>query len=243
MERLQKVIAQAGVCSRRKAEELIKRGRVRVNGEVVTELGTKVSSRDRIEVNGEQLEKENLVYYVLYKPKGTICSVKDEKDRPTVMDYLPKGHRIFPVGRLDFDTSGVLLATNDGEFTNKMIHPRYHVPKTYVINLQGILTPEDIHRLKEGLVTEDAAYQPARVRILQKDYTRDRMSLELTILEGKNHQVKKMMEALGHEVRKLHRKSFGPVTVEGLKPGENRPLKPYEQKQLLALSEKGENQE
>ena len=237
MERLQKVIAQSGVCSRRKAEELIRRGRVRVNGEVVTELGTKVSPKDFIEVNGKQLEKEDFVYYVLYKPKGTICSVKDEKGRPTVMDYLPKGHRIFPVGRLDFDTSGVLLATNDGDFTNKMIHPRYHVPKTYVINLQGMLTSEDIHRLKEGLVTKEETYQPARVKILQKDYTRDRMGLELTILEGKNHQVKKMMEALGHQVRKLHRKSFGPITVEGLRPGENRRLKPYELKQLLRLRE------
>lgn len=239
MERLQKVIAQAGVCSRRKAEALIARGRVRVNGQVVTEPGTKVSGNDTIEVNGQKLDKEEKVYYLLNKPKGTICSVKDEKDRQTVLDYLPSDRRIYPVGRLDFDTSGVLLLTNDGDFTNKMIHPRYHVPKTYTINLQGMLSGDDIRRLKEGLVTKEDTYQPAGVRILQKDYTRNRMILELTIKEGKNHQVKKMMEALGHEVRRLNRKSFGPLNAEGMKPGEYRRLKPHEVKQLLKLAAEG----
>ena len=133
MERLQKVIAQAGVCSRRKAEALIARGRVRVNGKVVTEPGTKVSGSDAIEVNGKVLDKEDKVYYLMNKPKGTICSVSDDKERKTVLDYLPKDKRIYPVGRLDFDTSGILLLTNDGVFTNRMIHPRYHVPKTYKI--------------------------------------------------------------------------------------------------------------
>lgn len=242
MERLQKVIAQAGVCSRRKAEALIARGRVRVNGEVVTEPGTKVSGNDFIEVNGQKLDKEDKVYYLLNKPKGTICSVSDDKDRKTVLDYLPKKHRIYPVGRLDFDTSGILLLTNDGDFTNRMIHPRYHVPKTYTINLQGMLTEEDLQRLKSGLKTKTETYQPARVRILQKDYTRDRMILELTIREGKNHQVKNMMEALGHEVRRLNRKSFGPLTAQGLKPGEYRVLKPYEVKQLLKLASDGETE-
>ncbi|WP_304533518.1 pseudouridine synthase, partial [Faecalibaculum rodentium] len=202
MERLQKVIAQAGICSRRKAEALIARGRVRVNGEVITEPGTKVSGSDTIEVNGQKLDKEEKVYYLMNKPKGTICSVSDDKDRKTVLDYLPKDRRIYPVGRLDFDTSGILLLTNDGEFTNRMIHPRYHIPKTYTINLQGMLSPEDVQTLKSGLKTKTETYLPARVRILQKDYTRDRMILELTISEGKNHQVKNMMEALGCEVRR-----------------------------------------
>ena len=241
MERLQKVIAKAGICSRRKAEELIARGRVRVNGEVVTEPGTKVSGKDTVEVNGKVLEREENVYYVLYKPKGTICSVKDDKGRPTVMDLLPADKRIYPVGRLDYDTSGVLLVTNDGDFTNRMIHPRYHVPKTYVVNLQGMLEPEDIKRLKKGLETKDETYQPARVKIIQKDYTRERMIIEQTILEGKNHQVKKMMEALGAQVRRLHRKSFGPVTADDMKPGQFRPLKPYERKELLRLADEGEN--
>ncbi|WP_294730914.1 pseudouridine synthase [uncultured Faecalibaculum sp.] len=240
MERLQKVIAQAGVCSRRKAEALIARGRVRVNGKVVTEPGTKVSGSDAIEVNGKVLDKEDKVYYLMNKPKGTICSVSDDKERKTVLDYLPKDKRIYPVGRLDFDTSGILLLTNDGEFTNRMIHPRYHVPKTYTINLQGMLTPEDIQRLKTGLKTRDESYQPAKVRILQKDYTRDRMILELTISEGKNHQVKNMMEALGHEVRKLNRKSFGPLSAEGMKPGEYRVLKRHEIRELLRLAAEGE---
>lgn len=243
MERLQKVIAQAGVCSRRKAEALIARGRVRVNGQVVTEPGTKVAGNDQIEVNGKLLDKEDKVYYLLNKPKGTICSASDEKDRPTVLDYLPRGRRIYPVGRLDYDTSGVLILTNDGNFTNRMIHPRYHVPKTYTINLQGMLDGEDIARLKAGLVSAEETYQPARVKIIQKDYTRNRMIVELTISEGKNHQVKKMMEALGHEVRRLSRKSFGPLTVEGMKPGEYRVLKPHEVKQLLRLAAEGQKEE
>lgn len=240
MERLQKVIAQAGICSRRKAEALIARGRVRVNGEVITEPGTKVSGSDTIEVNGQKLDKEEKVYYLMNKPKGTICSVSDDKDRKTVLDYLPKDRRIYPVGRLDYDTSGILLLTNDGEFTNRMIHPRYHIPKTYTINLQGMLSPEDVQTLKSGLKTKTETYQPARVRILQKDYTRDRMILELTISEGKNHQVKNMMEALGCEVRRLNRKSFGPLTAEGLKPGEYRRLKPREVKELVRLASSAE---
>jgi 23S rRNA pseudouridine2605 synthase len=242
MERLQKVIAQAGVCSRRKAEELITRGRVRVNGQVVTELGTKVSGNDVVEVNGRQLDKEDKVYYVLNKPKGTICSVKDEKDRQTVLDYVPKDKRIYPVGRLDFDTSGILLLTNDGAFTNAMIHPRHHIPKTYVVNLQGMLTEEQLKALRQGLQTEEETYLPAKVKIKQKDYTRNRMIFELTIVEGKNHQVKKMMEALGHEVRRLHRKSFGGITADDLKPGQYRRLKPMEVKTLSRMAQEGEEQ-
>lgn len=242
MERLQKVIAQAGICSRRKAEELILEGKVKVNGKVVTELGTKVAGNDEISVNNKPLLKENTVYYLMNKPKGTICSVKDEKGRKTVLDYAPKGERIYPVGRLDYDTSGALLLTNDGKFTNMMVHPRYHLPKTYLVNVQGMLTGEDIHRLRNGLQTKYETYQPARVHIIQKDYTRDRMLLELTIYEGKNHQVKNMMEALGLQVRKLHRKEFGNISADDLKPGQYRRLKPYELKQLKKLSREGEKE-
>ncbi len=238
MERLQKVIAQAGICSRRKAEELIQAGKVKVNGAIVRTLGTKVSGNDEISVNGQNLFKEEKVYYVINKPKGTICSVHDDKDRKTVLDYLPKGTRIYPVGRLDYDTSGVLLVTNDGNFTNMMIHPKYQLPKTYIINLQGMLSGEDIYRLKMGLKTRHEKYAPAKVSIRQKDYTRDRMIVELTIHEGKNHQVKNMMEALGHQVRRLHRSRFGFITDEGLQPGEYRRLKPVEIKKLKAMSSK-----
>ena len=212
MERLQKVIAQAGICSRRKAEELILDGKVKVNGEVCDVLGTKVSNQDIIEVNGNMISKEEKVYYIMNKPKGCLCTSSDDKGRKTVLDYMPKNERIFSVGRLDYDTSGVLLLTNDGEFCNHMIHPRYHLEKTYVVNLQGILTEEDIKQLRK-----------------------------LTISEGKNHQVKNMMLALGHEVRRLHRVKFAFLDVKDLRAGEYRRLKPYEIKQLNRLAMEGEN--
>lgn len=239
MERLQKVIAQSGYCSRRKAEELILKGKVKVNGKVVDELGTKVARSDEISVSGQVLEKENRVYYVLNKPKGYICSAKDQFDRPAVVDLIHEGERVYPVGRLDFDTSGVLLMTNDGAFANKMMHPRYHVGKTYEINLQGMLSADDLQRLRTGLKTKEGSYLPAKVVIRQKDYTRNRMQLEMTIQEGKNHQVKKMMEALGHQVRRLHRKSFGNITTEGLKPGQYRKLKKFEYLELMKQADQG----
>lgn len=241
MERLQKVIAKAGICSRRKAEELIKEGKVKVNGIVVDELGTKVKDSDEIIVNGQRIAKEEKVYYVINKPKGCLCANSDPYNRKTVFEYLPDDKRLFTVGRLDFDTSGVLLITNDGEFSNMMIHPRYHLDKTYQINLDGILSEDDIKRLRDGLKTNDTAYLPAKVSVKQKDYTRGRTLLELTIQEGKNHQVKNMMEALGHKVRKLNRSKFGCVGVEGMRPGEYRPLKPHERKLLIMLSKDGEN--
>lgn len=237
MERLQKIIAQSGVCSRRKAEELILAGKVKVNGKVVSTLGTKADFSDRITVNGRPIAKEEKVYYVLNKPKGCVTTVKDDKERQTVMDYLPDNVRLYPVGRLDYDTSGVLLLTNDGNFANKMMHPRYHLPKTYEINLQGQLTDEDVRKLRKGFTYEGETFAPAKVYIKDSDPTRDRMQLDLTIYEGKNHQVKKMMEALGYEVRKLNRSRFGFVTTEGLRPGEFRRLKMYDVKKLIAMSE------
>ncbi len=235
MERLQKVIAHAGICSRRKAEEYIQAGKVKVNGEVCTTLGTKVSNKDYIEVNGQGLKQEDKVYYVLYKPKGCICTVNDEHKRKTVMDFIPSEERIYPVGRLDYDTSGVLLLTNDGEFTNQMTHPRYHLPKVYTVNIQGMLSEEDIKKLRKGF----NGYQSARVYIIESDPTRNRMRLDLTIYEGKNHQVKNMMKDLGYEVRRLHRKRFGVVECDGLRPGEYRLLKPFERKELLRLVQEG----
>lgn len=168
MERLQKVIAQAGICSRRKAEELILDGKVKVNGKVCDVLGTKVSNQDSIEVNGNMISKEEKVYYIMNKPKGCLCTSSDDKGRKTVLDYMPQNQRIFSVGRLDYDTSGVLLLTNDGEFCNHMIHPRYHLEKTYVVNLQGILSDDDIKQLRRGLKTKTEKYQPAKVFVLQK---------------------------------------------------------------------------
>lgn len=242
MERLQKIIAQSGYCSRRKAEEYILQGKVSVNGKVVDILGTKANPSDTICVNGQVLNKEDKVYYVMNKPKGCVCTRKDEHDRKTVLDYIQVKERVYPVGRLDYDTSGVLFLSNDGDFTNKMIHPRYHLPKTYIVNLQGILTQEDIRQLRKGLKGPEETYLPARVYMLETDETRDRCRFELTITEGKNHQVKNMMEALGYQVRRLHRKRIGFVEADDLKPGAYRRLKPYEVKKLMALAMQGENQ-
>ena len=239
MERLQKVIARSGICSRRKAEELILEGKVYVNGELCTTLGTKVSGNDEIEVDGKLLEFEDKVYYVINKPKGCICSSNDDRDRRTVLDYLDIPQRVYTVGRLDYDTSGVLLLTNDGDFCNQMIHPRYHLPKTYLVNLQGTLTQDDIRLLRKGLKTNIGDFRPAKAKVISNDVTRDRTIFELTIMEGKNHQVKNMMEALGHQVRKLHRVRFGSIEVNDLKPGEYRRLKPYEVKQLKLAAQEG----
>src|SRR5690554_4827771 len=171
MERLQKVIAYAGVASRRKAEQLILEGKVKVNGKVVTELGTKVSESDVVEVNGVKLEKENKVYYLLYKPKGVISAVTDDKGRKTVIDlikrYVP--YRVFPVGRLDYDTTGLLLLTNDGEFANLMTHPKYNIEKKYVARLKGIPTIENLKKLQRGIKLEDGMTAPAKVSMTSFD--------------------------------------------------------------------------
>lgn len=240
MERLQKVIAKSGICSRRKAEELILQGKVIVNGEPCTTLGTKVSGNDVIEINGKTLAHEEKEYYVLNKPRGCVCTSDDDKDRKTAVSYIDTESRIYCVGRLDYDTTGVLLLTNDGEFCNMMTHPKYHLPKTYRVNLQGILTDEDIKKIRKGLKTKYESYQPARVKMIEVDPTRDRCQFELTIREGKNHQVKNMMKALGYEVRRLNRNSFADINVDGMKPGEYRKLKPFEVKQLKLMAQKGE---
>ena len=239
MERLQKVIAQAGICSRRKAEELILNRKVRVNGEICDVLGTKVRGDDDIEVNGQLIERQEFVYYLFYKPKGCVCTNKDNFDRRTVLDYFPSSERIFSVGRLDYDTSGVLIMTNDGAFCNMMTHPRYHLSKTYLVNIEGILSDEDVKKMRKGLVSKDEKYQPARVRIIEQDHMRERTQFELTICEGKNHQVKNMMLTLGHKVRRLHRIRFAFLDLKNLKPGAYRILKPYEIKKLKQMAQEG----
>lgn len=236
MERLQKVIAQSGLCSRRKAEQYITEGKVRVNGKVCTTLGTQVNGNDLIEVNGRVIEKENKVYYLFYKPKGCISSVSDDKGRKTVLDFFDTQERIYPVGRLDYDTSGVLLMTNDGNFTNHMTHPSFHLPKTYVVNLQGRLSRDDVKKIRKGF----NGYQKAHIFFLDNDPKKDRMRFELTIYEGKNHEVKNMMSDLGHQVRRLHRKSFGFLELGNLRPGEYRALKAHEVRRLMDQAQKGE---
>lgn len=241
MERLQKVIAAAGVASRRKAEVMISEGRVAVNGETITELGYKVKKGDAIEVDGKPIEKENKVYFLMNKPKKTMCTSNDEFDRQTVVDMIPCKERIFTVGRLDYDTSGLLILTNDGDFANEVIHPRYHLPKVYNLTINGILNAEDMKKLKKGIVLDDGFKTlPAKYKMTEKDVAKNQCSFDLTIYEGRNRQIKRMMEALGYEVKRLHRKELAFLKCSDLRQGEYRILKPYEIKQLRALASKGE---
>ncbi|WP_313798440.1 23S rRNA pseudouridine(2605) synthase RluB [Cytobacillus sp.] len=237
MERLQKVIAHAGFASRRKAEELIKEGHVRVNGKTVKELGVKVSSSDRVEVNGIPVEREEPVYFLLYKPRGVISSVTDDKGRKVVTDFFQQiEQRIYPVGRLDFDTSGLLLLTNDGEFANMLMHPKNEIEKVYVAKVKGIPSREKMRSLEKGIRLEDGKTAPAQTKVLSIDKKKQTAIIELTIHEGRNRQVRRMLEAIGHPVLKLKRERYGFLTLQGLKAGEARELTAHEVKQLRALS-------
>lgn len=240
MDRLQKVIAQAGIASRRKSEEIILAGRVCVNGEVITELGSKVKRGDLVEVDGKPITRENKVYYVMNKPKKTMCTAEDEFDRTTVVSLIPCEERLFTVGRLDYDTSGVLILTNDGEFANQIIHPRYHIPKVYNLTINGILSTAQMNEIKKGIVLDDGIKtMPAKLKITENDPKKQQMSFDLTIFEGRNRQIKRMMEALGFEVRRLHRKQLGFLHCSDLKQGEYRVLKPFEVKQLKTWASEG----
>lgn len=237
MERLQKVIARAGVASRRKAEQLIVEGKVKVNGKVVTELGVKVSPQDRIEVDDIPLEREEPVYYLLYKPRGVISSVKDEKGRKVVTDFFKHvNKRIYPIGRLDYDTSGLLLLTNDGEFANLLMHPRYEIEKVYIAKVKGIPAREKIKQLEKGVALEDGVTAPAKAKVLSIDKRKQTAIVELRIHEGRNRQVRRMFEAIGHPVLKLKRERYAFLDLKGLNPGDYRELSPHEVKQLRALA-------
>lgn len=241
MERLQKVIAYAGVASRRKAEELILEGKVKVNGKVVRELGTKVSSSDTVEVNGVKLEKEDKVYFLLYKPRGVISAVTDDKGRKTVTDIFKKHvhERIFPVGRLDYDTSGLLLLTNDGEFANLITHPKYKIDKTYIARVKGIPTIDNLKKLQRGIKLEDGKTAPAKVSMTSFDEKANKAIVEITIHEGRNRQVRRMFEAIGTPVVKLKRERLAFLDLAGLSTGEYRELTKHEVKLLRVLAETG----
>lgn len=239
MERLQKVIAHAGFASRRKAEQLIVDGQVKVNGKVVTELGLKVAQSDRVEVNGIPVEREEPVYYLLYKPRGVISSVKDDKGRKVVTDFLPDiKQRVYPVGRLDYDTSGLLLLTNDGELANLLMHPRNEIEKVYVAKVKGIPVREKIKSLEKGIMLEDGKTAPAKVTVLSSDKKKQTTIIEITIHEGRNRQVRRMLEAIGHPVLKLKREKYGSLTLQGINVGDARELTPHEVKQLYLLANK-----
>ena len=232
MERLQKYLSSCGIASRRKSEELILAGKVKVNGKVVTELGTKVSEKDEVEVENMEVYKKEKEYYLLYKPEKTICSVSDEKGRTTVVDLIETDEKIFPVGRLDYDTTGLLLLTNDGELTNKLTHPKGFVEKTYIAKVSGIVTGKEIHELEEGIELEGVKTKKARAKLKKIDKKNNKTYVELTITEGRNHQVKNMFAALGHKVLKLKRISYAFFNLEGMKIGEYRRLTAKEVKQL-----------
>jgi 23S rRNA pseudouridine2605 synthase len=237
MERLQKVIAQAGVTSRRKAESLIIEGKVKVNGKIVKELGTKVSANDKIEVNEIPVEREQPVYFLFYKPSGVISAVSDDRNRKVVTDFFQHiEQRIFPIGRLDYDTSGIILLTNDGEFANILTHPKHEVDKEYIAKVKGIPEKEKIKQLERGINLEDGKTAPAKVKVMSVDKRKDTSIVRLIIHEGRNRQVKRMLEAIGHPVKKLKRERFAFLDLRGMNPGDFRELTPKEVNQLRHLA-------
>lgn len=236
--RLQKLIAGTGLASRRKAEMLISAGRVSVNGKVVTELGTKVDpARDHVKVDGKHLTAaQPFVYLLLNKPKHVMSTLDDPGGRPTVKDFLRGvSVRVFPVGRLDFDSEGLMLLTNNGELAQALLHPRYHVPKTYLIKVKGVLTDEEIRELERGVKLEDGMTGPAQVKKISKAQANS--WLEITIREGRKHQVKRMLESVGHPVIRLTRVKMGPLSLGRLGSGEFRFLTDREANALRELVE------
>jgi 23S rRNA pseudouridine2605 synthase len=218
-ERLQKILARGGLASRRAAEKLITEGKVRVNGRVVSELGAKADPRkDKIEVDGARVIAERLVYVALHKPRGYVSTMSDPEGRPCVKELLGAvGVRVFPIGRLDFATSGLLLATNDGAFSDGLLHPKREVPKTYIVKTHGLMQPEDLERWRTGVNLEDGVTAPAEATLIRHEA--DKTWMELTIHEGRNQQIRRMGDATGFSVMRLSRVVFAGVTLEGLKPG------------------------
>jgi 23S rRNA pseudouridine2605 synthase len=223
--RLNAYLARAGVASRRKADELIKAGRVTVNGEP-GQLNTFVARGDRVEVDGEPVTAQKLAYVLLHKPAGSVTTASDPEGRPTVVDLVDLPERVVPVGRLDVDTTGALLLTNDGPLAHRLAHPRYGVEKVYVADVQGRPDERDLRALAEGVELEDGMTAPATVRCLAPS------RVELTLHEGRNRQVRRMLEAVGHPVRHLHRSIYAGLTLDGLEPGTWRELEPSEVRRL-----------
>ena len=238
MERLQKAISESGYTSRRKAEELIRNGKVKVNGKLITEMGYQVSGNDTIEVEGKTINREEKEYILLYKPRGVVTTTSDDKDRKTVLDLIDTKKRIYPVGRLDYDTTGVLLLTNDGELTNILIHPSNDVEKVYVAKIEGILSKDDITKLSKGVMVDGKKTAKAVVKVEKVDKKNNVSYVKLIIHEGRNHQVKKMFEAIGYTVVKLKRENFAFLNLNGLKSGEYRYLSTHEVKMLYSLAKK-----
>jgi len=223
--RLNAWLARAGVAPRRKADELIKAGRVTVNG-APGQLNTFVQRTDEVSLDGQPLAKQTLSYVLLHKPAGVVTTASDPQGRKTVVDLVDLANRVVPVGRLDVDTTGALLLTNDGDLAHHLAHPKYEVDKVYVAEVWGQPTDGTLRKLAEGVKLEDGKTAPARVQRLAGS------RIELTIHEGRNRQVKRMFEAIGHRVKTLHRSTYGPLTLEGLEPGAWRELEPSEVERL-----------
>ncbi len=233
VERLQKVLARAGVASRRNAEQLIADGRVRVNGRIVTEMGLKVDSyRDKVEVDGRRIVAEKPAYYLLHKPRRVVATLNDPEGRETIAHLIKRiPERVHPIGRLDYHTSGALLLTNDGQMTEALLRPKRAVPKVYVVKVQGHLTIEQLDMLRKGVVLDDGyKTKPAELFVLREDA--GNTWLQITLTEGKNRQIHRMLEAIGHRVQRLARTEFAGVDTEGLRPGEWRPISEKELEKL-----------
>ena len=226
--RLNAFLARAGVASRRRADELIKAGRVTVNGEP-GQLNTVVRARDRVEVDGREVARQRLRYVLLHKPTGVVTTARDPQGRPTVVAIVPHEPRVVPVGRLDTDTTGALLLTNDGQLAHRLAHPRYGVEKTYVADVEGDPDEDALRKLREGVDLDDGPTAPARARRLGPG------RVELVLHEGRKHQVKRMLAAVGHPVIRLHRSAYAGLTLEGLEPAEWRELEPAEVQRLNRL--------
>ena len=235
--RLQKFIALSGYCSRRKAETLIAEGKVSVNGQTVITQGVQVSSRDVVRVNQKVLSLESSkVYYITNKPRAVLSSVSDDRGRDCIVDMIPETHRIYPVGRLDYETTGALILTNDGEFANLLTHPRYDMPKMYRVSVLGKLTFNITQELKEGVSIEGVHYQGVEISKVKYDENKNRTQFSITLYEGKNRQIRRIFAHYNLPVQKLHRYAIGPLLIEDLKIGEYRMLKPFEVKKLMSVA-------
>lgn len=235
-ERLQKIISQAGIASRRGAENLITAGRVIVNGKVVTELGTKVERWDKVSVDGKFINNEKKVYILLNKPKGVVTTKEDPEGRRTIAHLVEDiKERIYPAGRLDYNTEGLLVLTNDGALTYGLTHPSHEINKTYIAEILGIAAEEELDRLRIGIKLEDGVTSPAKVERIAVDYERNLTTISITIHEGKNRQVRRMCEAIGHPVRKLKRTQYAFLDLKGVKRGSYRFLTEEEVQELYKM--------
>lgn len=240
MERLQKVIAHCGYCSRRKAEQLMLEGKVTVNGIVVKELGTKVTSSDSIIIEGKRLRLEKHVYYILNKPIGYVTTLEDPEGRKTVIDLMPKvKERIFPVGRLDYNTSGLLIMTNDGELAQKLAHPKFKIPKTYFVKVKKVITMEDVRKIEAGVEIEPGVVtRPCKIKLISKE--NDKSKMEVTIWEGKNRQIRKMFENNGYGIMRLSRIKYGELKLANIRPGEYKTIHKSVLENILEVGHKND---